>query len=92
MTDLEAAAAQSNGHKSYAIAIGITTSVGYVVDDGSFVWGMWHDLTLNGEKMGQQFEPEWKRENVGSVVERWNEKWTDRGVRVGLEVSYKRGN
>ena len=88
MVDLEAAAAHSKGQKSYAIAIGITTSVGYVIDDASFVWGMWHDLALSGEKV-VKFEPEWKRENVGAVVERWNEKWSDRGVRVALEVTFK---
>ncbi|KAL6717902.1 hypothetical protein ACLMJK_003987 [Lecanora helva] len=94
MTDLEAAAASSsNGHKSYAIAIGLTTSVGDDLDDASHTWGTWHDLALNEGKgeavIKAKFEPEWKRENVGSVVERWNEKWTDRGVRIALEVNYK---
>ncbi len=93
-TDLESAAARSNlSRTSFAIAIGISSSVGYTVDNGSFVWGKFHHLAAQDGKatspVAANFNSEWQRGNVAAVVENWNEKWADRGVRVALEVNGK---
>jgi len=54
---------------------------------------VWRHLAVKNVRLGLSdgagFEQKRKKESVTTVVERWNERWVDRGVRVALEVRRK---
>ena len=60
------------------------------MDNREFNWGRWHHLAGEDGKstspVRANFEPGSRSENVEAVVEQWNAKWVNRGVRVALEV------
>lgn len=94
ISDLKRAAALFMRLKTFAIAVGNTSASDTACAADSTTWGAWRYLAneeMNSKTRIQSYlEQRKKRENVVSVVAKWNQRWEGRGVRVAVEVKGKR--
>ena len=90
-SELERTAASSGmSRTSLEIAIGILPPAGYSSGGDDYVWGKWHHLPVQREgQVDSEGLGKAAGEGVGRVVERYNENWAARGVKVAFEVTNK---
>ena len=96
LKDLRQAAALSKSQKALSLAVALAAPVCCPVSKGLVLWGVWRYQTVKNVRMGLEngdsYEKKRGREGVEGVVERWNKRWEERGVKVGLEVRTKGRN
>ena len=85
ISELERAALASKRQKTIAVAVGISEPPGTPITNGVLTWGVWRYLAPKPSKAIPM-----KRESATAVVERWNERWAVKGVRLALEIKVKR--
>lgn len=92
--DLQHAAALSKTQKLLAVAVALAVPVGCPILKGLVLWGVWRHQTVKNVRRGLEdgacYGKKRGRESVEAVVQRWNERWGEKGVRVDLEVRTKR--
>ena len=84
--EIRQATALTKGQKCIAIAVGLCIPFGGLIVKGVAIWALWRYLAMRNVRKGLVGStPTRKSESAGDVVELWNKRWADKGVKVALK-------